>query len=170
MKKNMLAIVILAATLINISLSAVLLFTVVPKAKRTDTLIEKIVAAVDLETESGIGKDYGVVAPADQEEILLFQEKVINLKSMNDKVGFAQVSVTLTLNKKHDDYSTIQPLITSKEEKIVAAVRNVLKDYTAAEVSDAADEINAKSLEKIIEIFQSTCIIEATVNVFAVEQ
>ena len=170
MKRNMLAIVILAATLINISLSAVLLFTVVPKAKRTDALIEKIVAAVELETESGIGKDYGTVAPENQEEIVLFKDKVINLKSDNDKSGFAQVSVTLTLNKKHDDYAKLQPLIASKEEKIVAAVRNVLKDYTAVDVSESTDEINAKTLERVVEIFQSTCIIEVTVNAFAVEK
>ena len=59
MKRNMLSIVILAATLINLTLSAVLIFTVIPKAQRTDALIEKIVAAVELETESGIGKNYG---------------------------------------------------------------------------------------------------------------
>ncbi len=166
MKRNMLAIVILAATLINLTLSAVLIFTVIPKAKRTDALIEKIVAAVELETESGIGKQYGEVAPEDQDEYT-FSEKVINLKSTGDKVSIAQVSITITLNKKHEDYATVQPLITGKENKIVAAVSQVLSDYTAAEVSLYAKDINKDSLEKIQEIFQSDCIIEATLNVLA---
>lgn len=166
MKRNMLAIVILAATLINLTLSAVLIFTVVPKAKRTDALIEKIVAAVELETESGIGKDYGEILPADQDEYT-FADKAINLKSTGSKPSIAQVSITITLNKKHDDYATVQQLIAGKENKIVAAVSNVLSDYTSAEVSLYADDINKDALAKIQEIFQSECIIEATLNVLA---
>lgn len=166
MRRNMLAIVILAATLINLTLSAVLIFTVIPKAKRTDALIEKIVAAVELETESGIGKDYGEIAPGDQDEYT-FADKAINLKGTGDKVSIAQVSITITLNKKHDDYATVQPLIAGKENKIVAAVSNVLSDYTSAEVSLYAEDINKDALVKIQEIFQSECIIEATLNVLA---
>lgn len=166
MKRNMLAIVILAATLINLTLSAVLIFTVIPKAKRTDALIERIVAAVELETESGIGKDYGEILPADQDEYT-FADKAINLKSTGSKPSIAQVSITVTLNKKHDDYATVQPLIAGKENKIVAAVSNVLSDYTSAEVSLYADDINKDALAKIQEIFQSECIIEATLNVLA---
>ena len=166
MKRNMLSIVILAATLINLTLSAVLIFTVIPKAKRTDALIEKIVAAVELETESGIGKNYGEILPADQDEYT-FTDKVVNLKSIGDDVSIAQVSITITLNKKHDDYATIQPLITAKENKIVSAVAGVLSDYTKAEVSLYTEDINKDALVKIQEIFQSDCIIEATLNVLA---
>ena len=51
MKRNMLAIVILAATLVNIALTALMLFTVVPKAQRTDALIQKICSVIELELE-----------------------------------------------------------------------------------------------------------------------
>lgn len=167
MKRNMLAIVILAVTLINLTLSAVIIFTVIPKAKRTDALIEKIVAAVELETESGIGKNYGEVALEDQDEYT-FSDKMINLKSNSDKPSLAQVSITITLNKKHDDYKAVQPTIESKENRIVSGVGQVLKDYTATEVSTYAADINKDALEKIQEIFQSDCIIEVTLSVIAV--
>lgn len=166
MKRNMLAIIILAVSLVNLTLTGLMIFTVIPKAKRTDALIEKIVKAVELETESSIGKEYGEVLPADQAEYT-FSDKTINLKSTGDKVSFAQVSITITLNKKHDDYKTVDPLVKEKENKIVAAVSNVLKDYTSIEVSTYADEIDQKALEKIKEIFQSDCIIETTLNVLA---
>ena len=39
-----------------------------------DALIEKIVSAIELETESGIGMNYGEIAPEDQEEYV-FQKK-----------------------------------------------------------------------------------------------
>lgn len=166
MKKNMLAIVILAATLINLTLSAVLIFTVIPKAKRTDALIEKIVAAVELETESGIGKDYGEIALVDQDEYT-FKDKNMNLKATGDNVSIAQVSITITLNKKHDDYAAVQPLIASKENKIVAEVSKVLSGYTSTEVALYTEDINKDVLKKIQEIFQSECVIEATLNVLA---
>lgn len=166
MKRNMLSIVILAATLINLTLSAVLIFTVIPKAKRTDALIEKIVAAVDLETESGIGKNYGEIAPGDQDEYT-FADKKMNLKATGDEVSIAQVSITITLNKKHDDYKKVQPLIESKENKIVAAVSSVLSKYTSAEVALYTEDINKEALAKVQGIFQSECIIEATLNVLA---
>lgn len=164
MKRNMLAIVILAATLINLTLSAVLIFTVIPKAKRTDALIEKIVAAVELETESGIGKDYGEIALVDQDEYT-FKDKNMNLKATGDNVSIAQVSITITLNKKHDDYAAVQPLIASKENKIVAEVSKVLSGYTSAEVALYTEDINKDVLKKVQDIFQSECVIEATLNV-----
>lgn len=166
MRRNMLAIIILAATLVNLTLTAVLLFTIVPKAKRTDALIEKIVVATELETESGIGKNYGEIAPADQDEYT-FADKVVNLKATGDKVSIAQVSITITLNKKHDDYKLVQSSIASKENKIVAAVGGVLSDYTSSDVAAYADEINERSLEEIQLIFGSECIIEVTLNVLA---
>lgn len=167
MKRNMLTIVVLAVTLINLTLSAVMIFTVIPKAKRTDALIEKIVAAIDIETESGIGKNYGEVALEDQDEYT-FTEKMINLKSVGDKPSLAQVSISITLNKKHDDYKTVQPTIESRENRIIAAVGSVLNGYTAAEVSGYAQDINKDALRKVQEVFQSECIIDVTLSVIAV--
>lgn len=165
MKRNMLAIVILAATLINLTLSAVLIFTVIPKAKRTDALIEKIVAAVELETESGIGKDYGKVAPADQEEYV-FQKEYVNVKTTNGEANVALANITITLNMKHEDYATVQPLIEGKKSKIVYAVNNITSDYTAAEIRTYAEDIETEALKKIQEIFQSDCVIEVTLQVY----
>jgi hypothetical protein len=165
MRRNMLAIVILAATLINLTLLAVLVFTVIPKAKRTDALIEKIVSAIELETESGIGMNYGEIAPEDQEEYV-FQNEYVNLKPIGDEANVAMANITITLNKKHEDYATVQPLIEGKKTKIVAAVSGVLSDYAAAEVSLYTEDINKDALEKVREIFQSKCVLEVTLHVY----
>ncbi len=165
MKRNMLTIVILATTLINLTLSAVLIFTVIPKAKRTDALIEKIVAAVDLETESGIGKNYGEILPADQDEYV-FQKEYVNVKAGAGEQNVALANITVTLNKKHDDYATVQPLIESKKSKIVAEVSKVTGDYAVAEVAVYYEDIEKDVLKKIQEIFQSDCIIDVTLQVY----
>lgn len=166
MKRNMLAVVILAATLINTTLLAVLVFTVVPKAKRTDALIEKIVAAVELETESGIGKNYGEILPADQDEYV-FQKEYVNVKANAGDANVALANITITLNKKHDDYATVQPLIESKKSKITAEISKITGDYQAAEIPLYYEDIEKDALVKIQEIFQSDCIIEVTLQVYA---
>ena len=51
MKKNILAILILAATLINLTLTAVCLFVVVPTATKTNNLITKVASILTLEVE-----------------------------------------------------------------------------------------------------------------------
>ena len=65
MKKNMLAIVILAATIVNVVLTALMLFTVIPKAQRTDALIQKICAILDMELENPDAADYADIPATD---------------------------------------------------------------------------------------------------------
>lgn len=50
MKKNILTIIIMALTVINVILTAVVLFSAVPAMNRTNNLIKKITEVVDLET------------------------------------------------------------------------------------------------------------------------
>jgi flagellar FliL protein len=52
MRKNILTIIILAMCLINIVLSAILIFVMVPAANKTFTLVNKVAQIIDLELES----------------------------------------------------------------------------------------------------------------------
>ena len=56
MRKNILTIIILAMALINIILSAVLIFAIIPTANKTNQLVTKVAQIVDLELESPEGK------------------------------------------------------------------------------------------------------------------
>ena len=89
MKKNILAIIILAATIVNITLSAIMLFTVVPKAQRTDELIKKIVAVLNLELEN---PDASVQELADMHQKAVSKsgvyhrlQKIVTLAQKNQK-------------------------------------------------------------------------------------
>ncbi len=52
MKKNILTIVIMAASIINLVLTAVLIFSVMPAMNKTSNLIDKVASVIDLEIES----------------------------------------------------------------------------------------------------------------------
>jgi len=143
MKRNMLAIVILAATLVNIALTALMLFTVIPKAQRTDALIQKICTIIDIELEDPNAADYVEIPFEDRETYNLANKITVNLAKPagSSKSPYAQVEVTLMLNKKADSYATIQPLLVNYESIIRNIVSEEVSKYTIDELDANKDAI-----------------------------
>ena len=148
MKKNMLAIVILAATIVNIALTALMLFTVVPKAQRTDALIQKICSVIELELEDPDAADYAEIPFEDRETYNLANKMTINLKRAegDSKTPYAQIEVTLMLNKKAESYETIQPLLINYENIIRNIVNEEVSKYTTHELDG-----NKEAIQKMIQ-------------------
>ena len=147
MKRNMLAIVILAATLVNIALTALMLFTVIPKAQRTDALIQKICSIIDLELEDPNAADYAEIPFEDRETYNLANKITVNLAKApgSSKSPYAQVEVTLMLNKKADSYETIQPLLINYE----SVIRNIVSEEISKYTTDNLDA-NKDAIQKMI--------------------
>ena len=148
MKKNMLAIIILAATLVNIALTALMVFTVVPKAQRTDALIQKICSVIELELEDPNAADYAEIPFEDRETYNLANKMTINLKRAEgeSKSPYAQIEVTLMLNKKAKSYETIQPLLVNYENIIRNIVSEEVSKYTTYELDG-----NKEAIQKMIQ-------------------
>ena len=143
MKRNMLAIVILAATIVNVVLTALMLFTVIPKAQRTDALIQKICSIIDLELEDPNAADYAEIPFEDRETYNLTNKITVNLaKAQGDtKSPYAQVEATLMLNKKADSYDTVQPLLANYESIIVSIIKEEVSKYTTDNLDANKDAI-----------------------------
>ena len=151
MKKNMLAVVILAATIVNIALTVVMLFTVIPKAQRTDSLIQKIVSIIDLELENPDAADYAEIPFADRETYPLTEKIMVNLakKADDTKNHHAQVTVTLVLNKTSEDYEDIQPLLAGYEPIIRTIVSDEVSKHTTDTIGESKTAIQKDILEKL---------------------
>ena len=54
MKKNLMTVIILALVLVNLVLTAILAFTIIPQTRKSNQLIDKIASAIDLELEDGL--------------------------------------------------------------------------------------------------------------------
>ena len=54
MKKNLMTVIILALVLVNLVLTAILAFTIIPQTRKSNQLIDKIASAIDLELEDGV--------------------------------------------------------------------------------------------------------------------
>ena len=61
MKKNLLTVIILALVLVNLILTAVLAFSVIPQTKKSNELIDQVCAAINIELEGGQNKDSSAV-------------------------------------------------------------------------------------------------------------
>ena len=159
MKKNILAIIILAATLINLTLIAVMLFVFMPTVKQTNHVISKVAQIIDLELES-VQVVEQEVEIGDEDTYLVADELTINLKLTEDgKTHMARAKASLTLNKKAEDYAKISELISQYDLRIQEIIIDEVSKMTYAEFIPNKDVVKDIILTRIqTEIFNSECI------------
>ena len=157
MKKNILAIIILAATIVNIALTSLMLFTVIPKAQRTDALIQKIVSIIDLELENPNAADYAEIPFADRETYALSETLTVNLtkEAGDNKNHYAHVTATLVINKSSEAYATIQPLLVSYEPIIKSIISEEVSKCTVNQIGEAKKSIQTEVLSRLRTEFES---------------
>ncbi|MBB2182748.1 flagellar basal body-associated FliL family protein [Lachnospiraceae bacterium MD1] len=168
MKKNILTIIIMAMSLINIILSAVIVFVIVPTSNKTNQLVSKVASIIDLELESPENRDVAI-AVSDIVVHELDDKLTINLKSDDGESHFALVTVSLSINSKHKDTEALQPKIQENENEIKEIVTEEFSKYTVTEVSEKKDEIKQQVLTRIQEYFQSDFIVNVSFGNFLLQ-
>ena len=164
MKKNMLTIVILAISLINIVLSAILIFVIVPAANKTNQLVGKVAQIIDLELESpdDVMEDISI---ADL-NIHEFSERItINLKRSEGKNHYAALNLSISVNSKHEDTPELEKLISDNEYAIKEIITDEFAKYTIDNVRENKELIKSNSLKKIQEYFNSDFIINISFGI-----
>jgi len=164
MKKNILTIIILAMALINIVLSAVIIFVVVPTSNKTSNLIDNVLSIINLELEDPepLAEELAV------EDIVVhdFTDKLtINLKSSegDSKNHYAQFNLSLSINSKHKDYETLGPTIITYENAISEIISEEFSKYTIDNMMENKNVIKEIVLGRIQnEIFKSNFIINVS--------
>ncbi len=139
MKRNLMSVIILALTVANLVLTALLLFTVLPETKKANELITKVCTAIDLDLNSGASTGLSNV-PFDKIETYAIQgdkgeaTMTIGLRSDDGKNHFAMIAVTLALNTESDNYAKYSPeVLTSKQDIIKNNIIQIVGSYTKSE-------------------------------------
>lgn len=162
MKKSMLSVITLALVVINLILSTVIVFSVLPASRKTDKMITQVCSALDLELESqkeAEGKrDYSI----DQIETFDIEDSLtIPLKKGQDgKDHYAVVAVSIVVDKKHDDYKKYVESITSKESLIKDAINSVISGFSINEMESGQSQVQEAVLLKIQDLFDSEFIVK----------
>ncbi len=167
MRKNMLSILILALLIVNIVLTAIMMFSVTGTAKKTSALIDDISAAInlDLKNQSATSTS-AVVVDVPIEDIQVFaipDEMTIPLtKGADGKEHYFLVAVSLSMNTKHADYKKLSPSVTTQVDLIKGEIISVIGSHTLEEIQDSPDTIRMEILKRIQTLFDSQFIFNVT--------
>jgi len=156
MKKNMISVIILALLIVNVVLTAIMMFSVTSASKKTAALVDNISTALSLELASD--EDYQEAVPmADTETYAFAEDMTIPLKKSegDDKDHYCIVSVTLSINTKADGYKDYGSDLTSQEGLIRDEINNVFSQYTVEEARDNQNVIKKEILDRIQQMFDS---------------
>ena len=138
MKKNLLTVIILALVLVNLILTAVLAFSVIPQTKKSNELIDQVCAAINIELEGGQNKDSSAVPIEEIAVYNITDNFTVNLADNGDgKKHYAVFSVGLSVNKTSESYATYggdeMTELTDKETIIRSDINTVVAKYTEEE-------------------------------------
>lgn len=168
MKKNMLAVLILILTLVNVSLTAFTVFIVVPNAQRTDELITKVLTMIDLELESPAVSNYTVSYDIKNVVKYDISDLTANLKTGEDgKAHYAVINCSLSMDKENSDYAELSPLVESMQSDITAIIKNQLLQYTKEDIDDVEirEEVRKAILADIQSLFDSKFVVDFVLDI-----
>lgn len=167
MKKNMLSILILALLIVNIVLTAIMMFSVTGTAKKTSALIDDISAAInlDLKNQSAASTTAPIVdVPIENIEVVaLGEEMTIPLaKGADGKDHYYLVAVSLSLNTKHEDYKKLGPTVLTQVDLVKGEIISVIGSHTLEEIQESPDSIRMEILQRLQTLFDSQFIFNVT--------
>lgn len=160
MRKNMLAVFIMALTIANLIISSITLMVVMPSLKNTNEFVAKVAAAIELEElenkeEVGLDEMENYVLTKSSESI------IINLKSDGNDNSYAVIKgISLTLNTRATDYSKTKKLIEKNSLRVQDLINTTYEGYTKKEAKDRKSQIKTEILDKLAKMFESEVIVD----------
>ena len=159
MKKNLISIVILALLIVNIVLTAIMMFSVTGTSRKTAALVDNIATALNLElAANGNGEDteQEPVPMSDTATYDISENMTIPLKlDADEEPHFFIASITLSMNTKDKGYKKYGADIDTRESLIKSEINDVVSQYTVDEARDKQDDIRAEILERVQKMFDS---------------
>lgn len=155
MKKNMLTIVAIALSFINLVLTAVIMFSIVPTSKATNKLVSDIASIINLELE---GDTKTNKVPMSDMDVVTFENPIqINLRSSDDgKDHYAIIDqVSVYLIKTADDYKELSEnlknadLKSGYESTVGEIIVKQFSQHTKEEVQNNRESIKAAVLKDV---------------------
>ena len=168
MKKNMLTILVIILCVVNLTLSAYIVFTVVPNAQRTDQLITRILQIIDLELESPLPQDINNTYDIENVEKYEIEDMTANLAAGSDgKPHYAKITASLTINNADDDYSKLNPKVETMKSDIVSIIKTHVSNYNNEQLikPETKKAVKEQILSDIQSLFNSKFIVDITIDI-----
>ncbi len=171
MKKNILAIAILAAVLADIILTAVMLISVVPAAKQNAALVTKICQVIDLELENPDAADYKEVPLKARVPKTIGENITINLRRAegDTKDSFCVLNeFTIVFNNESEAFKDTEPTIDNQKTVLNNYVVSKISQYTKQDLIEHKADIEKEVLSYCRTYFGSQDLVVEVVLSFMV--
>lgn len=161
MKKGLINVIILALTVSNLILTAILVFAVVPNINSTNDLVSKVAKAIDLELDSSYAVDASELS-IDQVDVFPLTDKMtITLQVGKDgKTHYAVINAAISMNMEDKDYKKYQKTLAEKESLIRGDIESIVSKYTLEQFNAQKEQIRAEILTNLQEMYDSKFIVE----------
>ncbi|MBQ7077444.1 MAG: flagellar basal body-associated FliL family protein [Lachnospiraceae bacterium] len=147
MKKNLMSVLILALLVVNLVLTAMLTFTVMPATSNANKLIEEVANAIHLELNTGKTTGQNNIPLGDIETYKVNDASSLTIalkKSDDGKDHYCVVDVFLSINKTHEDYDKWNSTTLATQDSVIKnAIISVLSRYTKDELMDPDNQYEA---------------------------
>lgn len=170
MKKSMLNVIILALVLVNLVLTVILTFSLVSTNKKTNSLINKVAQIIDLDVAGGVSNNNSSTGSG-IENVSYIDIKnndstdIIVSYVDNGKTRYAVLSVSVGLNSKAKDYSTVSTSVDNRMKVLVNKITNEANKYTYSTISANKSSMETDLLKEFQELFKTETIQSVLINI-----
>ncbi|MCR4716841.1 MAG: flagellar basal body-associated FliL family protein [Lachnospiraceae bacterium] len=165
MKRNLISVIILAFSIINFILLAIIVFTVIPTNKKTANLITDIASIIDLTLESSNkdGEGTGEVSLDMLTPYELPNENTVTLNSTDGTAHYAVIKVMISMNSGSEDYKTYDPAaetgIASKSSIIESTIQDIVGSHSYEDCVSNKEGIRQECLTAVKKLFNDSDVI-----------
>ncbi len=170
MKKNIFSVIIVALTVINVILTAIMFFVMLPSFQKTNALISQVASVLNLELngDSDASADANYTLKDLEITTVTFDEQqTINLQKSADGSDHYAIfeGYTVSVNKKADDYNDFKTdFITANQSVITDCIRSSIQKFDKDNITE--DAVKKDALEAIQKKFGTKSIVEITISNF----
>ena len=170
MKKSMLNVIILALVLVNLVLTVILTFSLVSTNKKTNSLINKVAQIIDLDVAGGVSNNNSSTGSG-IENVSYIDIKnndstdIIVSYVDNGKTRYAVLSVSVGLNSKAKDCSTVSTSVDNGMKVLVNKITNEANKYTYSTISANKSTMETDLLKEFQELFKTETIQSVLINI-----
>ena len=174
MKKNTLSIIILTLTVINLVLNVLIIFSVLPMANKTNSLITKIAEVVNLEITPQFMAENAVLKVDDIDSRTITTsdgstKHTVSVPGSDGKNHYVVTGVIVSLDTTHEDYKKLSEGFDNAMALISSKVDSVISSYTYENVLASKNEIQEQLLQEVRNLFQSNMIYDVSLQGFTVQ-
>jgi len=159
MKKNLLSVLILALLIMNVILTAVMMFSITSTNKKTAAIVDDIAGIIKIELEGGTTATTDTVVSMADTEVYDLDTMTVSLKQSPDGTDhYVSLSISISMNMKDADYATYGgEAIATKASIIKGIINDAFSQYTMEDIKAQSnyDTVRADILARIQAKFAS---------------